>query len=72
MNCRHADFQNAKCLILLLFINQLPGRPLRYLQYDAGLFRTEPRKIHARKIPAQKPCGHFGCTSKSLIAAEEG
>ena len=27
-SCRHADFQKAKCLILRLFINQLPGRPL--------------------------------------------
>ena len=47
-NHRHADFQKSKWLIRFIFINQLPGRPLRYLQYDAGLFRTEPRKIHAR------------------------
>ena len=47
LNHRHADFQSAKFLIRFLFIKKLPGRSLRYLQYDAGLFRTEPRNIHA-------------------------
>ena len=34
-NHRHADFQCAKCLSLLLFIKQLPGCPLLRLQHLA-------------------------------------
>ena len=44
LNDRHADFQNAKCSILFLLINQLPGCPCMIyimMHHDALLIHAK-------------------------------
>ena len=54
-------FQSAKRLILLLFINQLPGCPLFQVHERAQRCTAHPRKIHAKQelVGPCEPRAHF-------------
>jgi len=50
-NHRHADFQSREVLPQAFYFNQLPGRPLVNVQYDAEPCIADSRISHAKSNP---------------------
>jgi hypothetical protein len=56
---RHADFQGVKRMILFLFINQLPERPLLDLHHCAQRCTADSRKPNALHQVVYRAMGLF-------------